>query len=106
MEWTEALEYCNDRIDGLERSNRLLAQTLAQVNAENVATRSRLVDVATDVEAYKVFVGSVHTNMEQVVSHKLSELTSKADALTSALSSLPSIDAIELRIRNIELLIQ
>ena len=25
VEWTEALEYCNDRIDGLERSSRLLA---------------------------------------------------------------------------------
>ena len=69
MEWTDALERCNDKIDSLERSNRQLAQTIAQVNTESAATRSRMQDIVTDIIAYKEFVGSVHNNMEKVVTH-------------------------------------
>ena len=69
MEWTDALERCNDKIDSLERSNRQLAQSIAQVNTESAATRSRMQDIVTDIIAYKEFVGSVHNNMEKVVTH-------------------------------------
>ena len=106
VEWTDALQYCNDRIDALERTNRMLAQTLAQVNAENNATRSRVSDIFVDVENYKLFISSVHSNMEKVVTHKLGEHATRLDALTNALSSMPNTDAIALRVQSLELMIQ
>ena len=65
MEWTEALQLCNDRIDALERTDRMFAQTLAVVDKENNATRSRVSDIHADIEQYKLFISGVHSNMEK-----------------------------------------
>ena len=106
MEWTEALQLCNDRIDTLERADRMFAQTIAVVDKENNATRSRVSDIHADIEQYKLFISGVHSNMEKVVTHKVEEHAAKLDALSNAISSMPNADAIASRVQSLELMIQ
>ena len=98
----QALEATNDRIDTLERLQRMNAQATNHFDESLRGLNLRMTDIGTDITDFRSSVSTAHSNMDRVISDRLAALQSQIDALTGVLSSMPPPDSIERRVLTIE----
>ena len=100
MDWLQALEVVHDRLDTIDRLQRLQAQSMATMAEDNVKETARLNQTVEDIGQYKKFVSDTHRNLDDVLLDKLKGLQGQIDSITSILP--PSVESIDARVREIE----
>ena len=88
--WMQALKATNDRIDTLERLQRMSAQTTNHFDESLRGFHSCIAEVCSDITDFRTSVSTAHCNMDRVLTDRLANLQSQIDALTGVLSSMPA----------------
>ena len=100
LDWMQALENFEDRVDSLERHSRLQAQTIAHLNESLEDARRRVFESNTDIEKYKAFIGTVHVTIDNYVNLKVNALQGQIDNVMNVIPS--NIDILDYRVKDLE----
>ena len=73
----QALENVTDRLDSIERQQRMTAQTLNHFQQELERRAGRLRETVLDIAAYKSFIATTHVNLDKVLSDRLATVQSQ-----------------------------
>ena len=77
----QALEHVTDRLDSIERQQRMTTQTLNRFHEELGNRAGRLRETALDIAAYTSFIPTTHVNLDKVLSDRLATVQSQVDSL-------------------------
>ena len=91
--WLQALENVNDRLDTLERTGRLHAQTLAHTDEEITNQRAGIRGMSNDFEAYKEFITTIHKKIDSHLTNRTDTLQAQIESILSTI--VPAIDSLE-----------
>ena len=70
----QALENVTDRIDSIERQQRMTAQTLSRFHEELGNGSGGLRESVFDIAAYKCRISTTHVNLDKVLSDRLATI--------------------------------
>ena len=68
------METVNDRLDTLERFQRLHAQSIAFCDESITVNKKATAEIATDFEKYKQYITTIHKKIDSYVNERLSFL--------------------------------
>ena len=75
------LEHVTDRLDSIERQQRMTAQNLNHFHEELENGAGRLRETVLDIAAYKFFISTTHVDLDKVLSDRLATVQSQVDSL-------------------------
>ena len=85
-------ENVTDRLDSIERQQRMTAWTLNHFHEEIGNGARRLRETCLDIAAYKSFISTTHVNLDKVLPDRLATIQTQVDILASFLSAMPNMD--------------
>ena len=79
MDFREALEAFNDRLESIERQQRMLGQTVAGIEEMNRTHRQSHMDLVNDVDKYKAYVSTTFVKIDSWVNDKFKKMQETLD---------------------------
>ena len=83
MDWLQALETVQDRVETLERLTRLHAQSIAHQDQEHKKMHGKVSEFYNDFEAYKKFVTDTHKHIDLYVTENFNTVRASIDAVVT-----------------------
>ena len=99
MDWLQALETVNNRIDTMERNVQMLSTSLTQFNDETKGIKRVVADISGDIPLYKEYVEKQFSHIKDVTVTELTDIRAMAnnsftqhdDQLTAVASQIAAI---------------
>ena len=91
MDFDNIIETINDRLDTLERYQRLHAQSLAYCDEGITNNRKAITATDDDIATYKKFIAGIHGTIDRYVNEQLSLLGATTESFATAMA--PRVDS-------------